>query len=110
MFKISYQFIYKITLLVVLTIIFDSEYSIIAQSLNIKNDSFWNTKDDKPIYSQGGGIFKFPDPKTGEVKYYWYGVHYKQAEIYREDPSVTLERNNFEGVTCYSSTDLVLVK
>lgn len=107
MFKISYQFIYKITLLVVLTIIFASEHSIIAQSHNIKNDSFWNTKDDKPIYSQGGGIFKFPDPKTGEVKYYWYGVHYKQAEIYREDPSVTLERNNFEGVTCYSSTDLV---
>src|SRR5690606_18381632 len=45
--------------------------------------------------------------KTGEMKYYWYGVHYKQAETYREDPSVTLESNNFEGVTCYSSADLV---
>lgn len=78
-----------------------------AQSQNIKNDSFWDTKNGKPIYSQGGGIFKFADPETGEEKYYWYGVHYKQAEMYREDPSVTQPRNNFEGVTCYSSTDLV---
>ncbi len=34
-------------------------------------------------------------------------MHYKQAEIYREDPSVTQKRNSFEGVNCYSSTDLV---
>jgi hypothetical protein len=78
-----------------------------TQAYNIKNDSFWDTKDDEPIYSQGGGIFKFSDPETGEEKYYWYGVHYKQAETYREDPSVTLERNNFEGVNCYTSTDMV---
>ncbi len=84
-----------------------SNNSVSAQSNNIKNDTFWDTKNGKPIYSQGGGIFKFPDPETGEEKYYWYGVHYKQAETYREDPSVTLERNNFEGVNCYSSTDLV---
>jgi len=79
----------------------------LAQSNNIQNDTFWDTKNGKPIYSQGGGIFQFPHPETGEVKYFWYGVHYKQAEMYREDPSVTQPRNNFEGVTCYSSTDLV---
>lgn len=78
-----------------------------AQSLNIKNDSFWDTKNGLPIYSQGGGIFKFPDPETGKEKYYWYGVHYKEAEMYRKDPSVTQPRNSFEGVTCYSSDDLV---
>lgn len=78
-----------------------------AQSYNIKNDTFWNTKNGKPIYSQGGGIFKFTDPGTGKEKYYWYGVHYKQAEAYREDPSVTQRGNGFEGVTCYTSTDLV---
>lgn len=39
---------------------------VIAQSSNIRNDTFWNTKDGRPIYSQGGGIFKFPDPVTGE--------------------------------------------
>lgn len=78
-----------------------------AQSNNIRNDSFWDTKNGKPIYSQGGGIFKFPDPETGEEKYFWYGVYYKQAEMYREDPSVTQNRNNFEGVNCYSSTDLI---
>ena len=78
-----------------------------AQSDNIKNDSFWDTQDGKPIYSQGGGIFKFPDPETREEKYYWYGVHYKQAETYREDPSSTKRGNSYEGVTCYSSTDLV---
>ncbi|TMI64533.1 MAG: beta-xylosidase [Bacteroidetes bacterium] len=78
-----------------------------AQLLNIKNDIFWKTKDDRPIYSQGGGIFKFADPVTGEKKYYWYGVHYKEAETYRNDPSVTLPNATFETVTCYSSTDLI---
>lgn len=77
-----------------------------AQFLNIKNDVFWNTKDGKPIYSQGGGIFKFKDA-AGNQKYYWYGVQYKEAEIYRNDPSVTLPNATFESVTCYSSTDLV---
>lgn len=78
-----------------------------AQLQNIKNDTFWNTKDGQPIYSQGGGIFKFADPATGTKKYYWYGVHYKEAETYRNNPAVTLDKNNFEAVTCYSSTDLV---
>lgn len=77
-----------------------------AQFLNIKNDVFWNTKDGKPIYSQGGGIFKFNDA-NGKQKYYWYGVHYKEAETYRNDPSVTLPNASFEAVTCYSSTDFV---
>ncbi|HUC83120.1 MAG TPA: family 43 glycosylhydrolase [Flavisolibacter sp.] len=78
-----------------------------AQSFNIKNNTFWNTVDGQPIYSQGGGIFRFNDPVTGEKKYYWYGVHYKEAETYRTDPSITHARNNFVAVTCYSSTDLV---
>lgn len=83
-----------------------------AQALNIKNDVFWFTKDGRPINSQGGGIFRFADPATGEKKYYWYGVHYKEADTYRNDPSVTLatstfETSTFETVTCYSSTDLV---
>ncbi|MGF7232028.1 family 43 glycosylhydrolase [Arachidicoccus sp.] len=78
-----------------------------AQSFNIRNDCFWNTHDGKPIYSQGGGIFKFTDPVTGTKKYYWYGVHYKQAEVYRKDPSITQSSAAFESVTCYSSTDLV---
>lgn len=78
-----------------------------AQSFNIKNDIFWNTQDGKPIYSQGGGIFKFKDPQTLQEKYYWYGVHYKEAETYRANPSVTLPNATFEAVTCYSSTDLV---
>jgi hypothetical protein len=78
-----------------------------AQSFNIKNDVFWNTVDGQPIYSQGGGIFRFTDPKSGKEKYYWYGVHYKEAETYRNDPSITHARNTFVAVTCYSSTDLV---
>lgn len=78
-----------------------------AQSFNIKNDVFWYTQNKLPINSQGGGIFKFPDAKTGEKKYYWYGVYYKEADTYRDNPSVTLKDNTFESVTCYSSTDLV---
>lgn len=77
-----------------------------AQFLNIKNDVFWNTKEGEPIYSQGGGIFKFNDA-NGRQTYYWYGVEYKEASMYRNDPSVTLPNATFEAVTCYSSTDLV---
>lgn len=82
-------------------------YKAKAQQLNIKNDVFWNTKSGLPISSQGGGIFKFSDPLTGEKKYYWYGVHYKEADTYRNNPSITQKGNTFESVTCYSSTDLV---
>lgn len=78
-----------------------------AQPLNITNDSFWNTKDGQPIYSQGGGIFRFTDPATGKQKYYWYGVHYAEADACRKDPSVTYSKCTFEAVTCYSSVDLV---
>ncbi|WP_421941291.1 family 43 glycosylhydrolase [Pedobacter sp.] len=78
-----------------------------AQNLNINNDAFWNTQDGQPIYSQGGGIFSFADPRSGEKKYYWYGVHYKEAELYRRNPAITQPKANFEAVTCYSSTDLV---
>lgn len=78
-----------------------------AQFGKIKNDVFWNTSDGQPIYSQGGGIFRFKDPASGTEKYYWYGVHYKEAEAYRADPSVTQPRSSFESVTCYSSTDLI---
>ncbi|WP_432711671.1 family 43 glycosylhydrolase [Pedobacter sp.] len=78
-----------------------------TQQLNIKNDVFWNTTAGQPIYSQGGGIFKFPDPVTGIQKYYWYGVHYKEAAAYQADPSVTHSKDTFEAVTCYSSTNLV---
>jgi hypothetical protein len=78
-----------------------------AQTFTIKNDVFWYTKDRLPINSQGGGIFKFDDPYTGEKKYFWYGVHYKEADTYRNQPYVTLPSATFQSVTCYSSSDLV---
>lgn len=86
---------------------FISAGNVNAQFRNIKNDVFWDTKEGLPIYSQGGGIFQFPDPASGKMKYYWYGVHYKEAEAYRHDPSVTQTRDNFVAVTCYTSTDAV---
>lgn len=96
----------KFVVVLLATVILGGTFAF-AQSNNIKNDSFWDTANGTPIYSQGGGIFKFSDPETGEEKYYWYGVHYKQADMYRADPSVTQPHNSFQGVTCYSSTDLV---
>ncbi|MDO4737122.1 MAG: family 43 glycosylhydrolase [Bacteroidales bacterium] len=78
----------------------------INTTAQIKNDIFWDTEDGKPLYSQGGGIFKFPDPETGKEAYFWYGNHYKEAETYRKDPSVTLNSNTILGVSCYKSTDL----
>jgi hypothetical protein len=93
--------------LLVFTIQFCVTISAKAQSQNIKNDTFWNTVDGQPIYSQGGGIFKFKDVATGIDKYYWYGVQYEEADIYRKNPAVTQPRATFKSVTCYSSTDLV---
>ncbi len=71
----------------------------------IENDIFWHDTDGNPIYSQGGGIFKFET--DGEEKYYWYGVHYQEAEEYYENPLSSKSNNHFVSVTCYSSTDLV---
>ncbi|MDR6339585.1 hypothetical protein HNQ91_002636 [Filimonas zeae] len=82
-------------------------YNSHAQRGTIQNDVFRNTQDGQPVYSQGGGIFRFTNPATGKARYYWYGVHYKEAEQYRHDPSVTYARNTFESVTCYGSDDLV---
>lgn len=81
--------------------------TLTAQTLSIKNDQFWDTTNGEPIYSQGGGIFKFLDPETNIQKYYWYGVHYKEAELYRNNPSITQPNASFVSVTCYTSTDLV---
>ncbi|WP_316799152.1 family 43 glycosylhydrolase [Pedobacter frigidisoli] len=81
--------------------------SLRAQFFNIKNDNFWNTADHQPIYSQGGGIFKFTDPASKTKKYYWYGVHYAEADLYRSNPAITQQQATFQSVSCYSSTDLV---
>lgn len=72
----------------------------------VHNDVFWNTADGRPLYSQGGGIFRFRDPDSGKERYYWYGVRYRGAEAYRADPTVTVEHADFDAVTCYSSENL----
>lgn len=101
MFKIRNLILVLSTLLIVFS------GGVKGESLNIKNDQFWNTTNGKPIYSQGGGIFTFVDSKSGENKYFWYGAYYREAELYRNDPSYTQPKDNFVAVTCYSSTDLV---
>ncbi|MEO8236503.1 MAG: family 43 glycosylhydrolase [Flavobacterium sp.] len=93
--------------LMLVFIFFTSIINVNAQTDNIKNDIFWKTKDGQPINSQGGGIFKFADPVTGQKKYYWYGVHYEEADSYRNAPFITQKNATFKSVTCYSSTDLV---
>ncbi|TCD05639.1 beta-xylosidase [Pedobacter frigidisoli] len=90
----------------ILVMALTSNGKVKAQTNNIKNDSFWKTRDGQTIYSQGGGIFQFDDPKSGIKKYYWYGVHYAEADLYKNDPSITQPKATFESVTCYSSTDL----
>jgi hypothetical protein len=97
-FKYAIRFMLLCSLLI-------ANYTVNAQ--NIKNDIFWKTIDGKPIYSQGGGIFTFPDPISGKDTYYWYGVNYEEAETYRNNPAITLKTSTFKTVTCYSSADLV---
>jgi Glycosyl hydrolases family 43 len=77
-----------------------------AQFNPIRNDAWWNDKKGNPINSQGGGIFRFKEPGTGILKYYWYGAHYYEADSFRVDPVRIYERANFRAVNCYSSTDL----
>ena len=35
-----------------------------GEFFSIKNNQFWKTADGRSIYSQGGGIFKFPDGRV----------------------------------------------
>lgn len=72
-----------------------------ARAAIISNDSFWKDTSNNPIYSQGGGIFKFG------TKYYWYGVKYNGAVTYYNSPTGKNSDSSFNAVTCYSSTDLV---
>ncbi|MGA4992556.1 family 43 glycosylhydrolase [Nonomuraea bangladeshensis] len=68
----------------------------------ITNDVFWNDTSGNPIYSQGGGVFKFGDT------YYWYGVHYSGAELYRANPTRKYDGDvSFVSIPVYSSKDLV---
>ncbi|MDQ0681892.1 hypothetical protein QFZ56_000855 [Streptomyces achromogenes] len=68
----------------------------------ITNNSFWSDTSGNPIYSQGGGVFKFGDT------YYWYGVHYSGAELYRANPTRKYDGNvGFVSIPVYSSKDLV---
>jgi hypothetical protein len=68
----------------------------------ITNNTFWNDTSGNPIYSQGGGVFKFGDT------YYWYGVHYVGAESYRANPTQKYDNQvSFVSIPVYSSKDLV---
>jgi hypothetical protein len=67
----------------------------------IVNDSFWKDDQGTPIYSQGGGVYKFGST------WYWYGVHYAGAETYAATPGKPNTDWRFVSVTCYSSKDLV---
>ena len=68
----------------------------------ITNNTFWNDTAGNPIYSQGGGVFKFGDT------YYWYGVHYRGAESYRANPTRKYDGEvSFVSIPVYSSRDLV---
>jgi hypothetical protein len=67
----------------------------------IINDRFWKDTAGTPIYSQGGGVLQVGDT------YYWYGVKYGGAVTYTADPSGKNSDTSFQGVTTYSSKDLV---
>ncbi|MGV3768354.1 MAG: family 43 glycosylhydrolase [Chitinophagaceae bacterium] len=96
-----------ISIIAILVATVSPENPATAQQQPIHNDVFWNTSEESPIFSQGGGIFKFTDPKDHKAKYFWYGVQYAEAATYRNDPSVTQSKSTFKTITCYTSTDLV---
>ncbi len=67
----------------------------------IENDRFWLDTSGTPIYSQGGGMLQVGDT------YYWYGVKYGGAVTYAANPHGKVSDTSFQGVTTYSSKDLV---
>jgi hypothetical protein len=80
-----------------------SELEVVQSTFaTITNNTFWNDTAGNPIYSQGGGVFKFGDT------YYWYGVHYRGAESYRANPTQKYDNQvSFVSIPVYSSQDLV---
>jgi hypothetical protein len=75
---------------------------LVATAGVITNDTFFKDTSGNPVYSQGGGIFKFG------AKYYWYGVKYNGAVTYFNNPAGGKNSDtSFNAVTCYSSTDLI---
>jgi hypothetical protein len=66
----------------------------------IINDRFWKDTAGTPIYSQGGGVLQVGDT------YYWYGVKYAGTVAYAANP-VDNDNTGFQGITTYSSKDLV---
>ena len=83
-------------------------YAADGESPVINNDTFWKTTSGSYIFSQGGGIFRFPDAE-GVEHYYWYGVKYQEAVDYCPKALAGSKSNitNFLAVTCYKSDDLV---
>jgi hypothetical protein len=67
----------------------------------IQNDTFWQDTSGMPLYSQSGNVIK-----VGST-YYWYGNKYAGAVAYAGKPTGKSSDTTFDGVTCYSSTDLV---
>lgn len=72
-----------------------------AANATLTNDVFWKDTSGNPIYSQGGNILK-----VGNT-YYWYGVKYRGAVTYYNNPSAKNSDTEFQAVTAYSSTNLV---
>lgn len=72
-------------------------------SSTIINDRFWKDSSGTPIYSQGGGVLQVGDT------YYWYGVKYAGTVAYAANP-VDNDDTTFQGITTYSSKDLVTWK
>lgn len=74
--------------------------------VTINNDCFWHDTDGNLICSQGGGIFRYEDPRDGQEKFFWYGVHYAEADSFAAAPVRKYARCTFEGVTLYTSHDM----
>lgn len=81
--------------------------SDVGEYYNIRNDVFWDTAEGTPLYSQGGGIFRYVDPVDGAERYFWYGMKYREAALYRENHDRKYPRCTFEAVSIYVSDDLV---
>ena len=94
--------------LVIAMMIFTCAHADDGDAPVITNDTFWKTTSGSYIYSQGGGIFRFPDAQ-GVEHYYWYGVKYQEAVDYCPKALAGSKSNvtNFVSVTCYKSDDLV---
>lgn len=76
------------------------------EMVELDNEAFWLASDSLPIYAQGGTVRRVTDPRDGQERWFWWGVHYAEADSCVAQPGVCFHTCTFLAVDLYTSDDL----